>query len=249
MSLRGTGFPTVALSVAMLLSGCATTSVEVERESAVRVPQPSVVLVHRFGANLSEVTENQSVFQQGFDATQSTTTSERDAGIASGVSERMADELVARIAKMGLAARRADAGTDVPSDALVITGYFVDIDEGNRLRRLVIGFGAGQSTLDAEGQLRHPSGSGYETLLAFKTHADSGEMPGAAVTMGAGAAAQGAVTGGMAVANVAVSGVKGVRSEVDAMAGRSADRAAEVLSEFFARNGWIAPDRVQKPLL
>jgi len=51
-----------------------------------------------------------------------------------------------------------------------------------------------------------PSDGAFRTLLAFKTHADSGEMPGAAVTMGAGAAAQGAVTAGMAAANVAVGG-------------------------------------------
>ena len=73
-------------------------------------------------------------------------------------------------------------------------------------------------------------------------------MPGAAVTMGAGAAAQGGATAGMAAANVAAGGVKGYRSQVDAMAGRSADRAAQYLSEFFAREGWIPPDKFQKPL-
>ncbi len=39
-------------------------------------------------------------------------------------------------------------------------------------------------------------------------------MPGAAITMGAGAAAQGAVTGGMAAANVAATGIKGCRTSL-----------------------------------
>ena len=119
--------------------------------------------------------------------------------------------------------------------------------KGNRLRRRVIGFGAGQSKLDT--QVLAPSGSGYPTLLEFKTHTDSGEMPGAAVTMGAGAAAQGTVTAGMAAANVAVSGVKTYRTAMGAMASRSADKAAAYLSEFFASQGWISPDMVKKPLL
>jgi hypothetical protein len=109
----------------------------------------------------------------------------------------------------------------------VITGRFVDIDEGNRAARFVIGLGAGQSKVDAQVQVLAPSGGGFRTVLEFNTHADSGEMPGAAVTIGAGAAAQGGVTAGMAAANVAAGGVKGYRSGVESMAGRSADRSAE----------------------
>ncbi len=33
------------------------------------------------------------------------------------------------------------------------------------------------------------------------------------------------------------------------MAGRSADKAVEYRSQFFARQGWISPDKVKKPLL
>ncbi len=48
-------------------------------------------------------------------------------------------------------------------------------------------------------------------------------MPGAAVTMGAGAAAQGTVTASMAAANAAATGIKGYRSQLDAMAKRTTD--------------------------
>jgi hypothetical protein len=63
--------------------------------------------------------------------------------------------------------------------------------------------------------------------------------------MGAGAAAQGGVTAGMAAANVAVGGVKAYRSDVERMAGRSADEAVAYLSEYFAKQGWISPDKVK----
>ena len=53
----------------------------------------------------------------------------------------------------------------------------------------------------------------------------------------------------MAAANVAATGFKGYRTQVDVMAKRTADRASDYLSRFFARQGWISPDKVTKPLL
>jgi hypothetical protein len=109
--------------------------------------------------------------------------------------------------------------------------------------------GAGASRVDTEGQVYHAgqAGQGPRTkLLEFTTHADSGKMPGAAVTMGAGAAAQGGATAGMAVANAAVGGVKTYRSEVERMAANSSEQATAYLSEYFGKQGWIAADRVRK---
>jgi len=43
--------------------------------------------------------------------------------------------------------------------------------------------------------------------------------------------------------------VKAYRSDVERMAGQSADKAVQYLSQFFARQGWISPDKVTQPLL
>jgi hypothetical protein len=83
-------------------------------------------------------------------------------------------------------------------------------------------------------------------LLDFTTESDSGKLPGAAPMLGVGAAAQGGVTAGMAVANAAVSGVKTYKSDVAWMAAASGDQAVRYLSEFFARQGWIRADQVRK---
>jgi len=239
-----------ATVLALTVAGCASTTVQPEQETFVtNLPLPSIVLVYKFAVASSEVTANQSLFNRVYDATQSTTTSERDAAIGQQVATSLADALVTQINDLGLVAMRADNQTDVSPTALVLTGQFIDINEGNRLRRLVIGFGAGASKVDTQVQLLAPSGGRFRTLLDFKTHAESGKMPGAAVTMGAGAAAQGAVTGGMVAANVAMGGVKAYKSEVDQLAGQTADKVAQFLSQFFAQEGWIPPDRVKKPLL
>ena len=67
---------------------------------------------------------------------------------------------------------------------------------------------------------------------------------GALVTAGAGAAAQGGVTAGMAAANVGVGAVKSYRSAMGQMTARSAEQAVAYLSEFFSKQGWIVPDKV-----
>ena len=230
--------------------GCAKTTVQPQKEAfAIGLPTPGVVLVYRFAVNQNDVSENQSIFQKAYNAAGSTTENERTTEIGRQVAERLAEDLTAKIKDLGLRAQVANRGTYIPSDALVITGTFLDIDEGNRLRRLVVGFGAGGSTLDTQVRVLAPAGNGHRSLLEFSTHADSGHMPGAAATMGAGAAAQGAVTGGMVAANAAVGGVKAYRSEIEQLAGRSADKMADYLADFFARQGWISFDKVKEPQL
>src|SRR5207245_5566496 len=98
-----------------------------------------------------------------------------------------------------------------------VPGAFGDIRERNRPRQLVIGLGAGEATIDAKMRLTVWSGNADTILARFETHVDSGEMPGAAITMGAGAAAQGGVTAGMAVGNAGISGVKADPSTDDPM--------------------------------
>jgi hypothetical protein len=48
---------------------------------------------------------------------------------------------------------------------------------------------------------------------------------------------------------VAVGGVKTYRTAMGAMAGRSADKAAAFLSQYFAGEGWIPQSKVKKSLL
>ena len=107
--------------LAILLTACASTRVEVENEAADVGGRPPVVLVQRFGWNVDEVTENQGFIQQTIDASQSTTANQRSAEIARQVSERLADELVGWISSFGLDARRWRPGDDVPRDGLLIT--------------------------------------------------------------------------------------------------------------------------------
>lgn len=231
---------------AVAVSACARTTVtpQYERPEAA-LQRPDRILVYDFAATAQQVQEDQGFFQSMLNSTEVSTQSEREQEIGRQVANRLSEDLVAGIQSLGLPAERARSRTMVPPNALIISGAFVNIDEGNRLHRLVIGFGVGQSVVDTRVRVVSFTRSSYRSVLDFSTHADSGTMPGAAVTMGAGAAATGGVSAGMAVANAGVTGVRTYRSTTEAAAGRTADQAVAYLSEFFFKQGWISSDRVR----
>ena len=74
-------------------------------------------------------------------------------------------------------------------------------------------------------------------VLAFKTHADSGKMPGAAVMGPAGAAAG----GGAAVvvgANAAMGAAKGYTSSMGVFAAKTSKEILKSLTNYFTQIGW-----------
>lgn len=62
--------------------------------------------------------------------------------------DQMADTLVADLRKAGVDARRLPAGAAPPAQGWLVRGVFLDVDEGNRLRRSMVGFGAGASEIE-----------------------------------------------------------------------------------------------------
>ena len=237
------------LTMTSVLGGCAQTTVQPQLAPppAVSLPRPDRIIVFNFAVTPGEVTENQGFFQGVVDRFGSTSEFERVQGIGQDAANSFAEELVKRINNLGLPVERGQRGMPLPANALLISGQFLDVNEGNRLARTVVGFGLGASTMDTQVQVYAPSNTGYRMVLEFKTHADSGEMPGVAVTGPAGAAAAGGLTAGVTAANLAAGGIKGYRSSVGPMASRSANQAADYLSQFFAQNGWISPNQVTQP--
>lgn len=96
--------------------------------------------------------------------------------------DALATNLVADLSHAGVTAQRLPANVPVPVEGLVVRGIFTQVDEGNRIRRAVIGFGAGAAKMDLYvevSDLAHPG----EPLYSFAHQGSSGKMPGAVVTM------------------------------------------------------------------
>jgi hypothetical protein len=84
---------------------------------------------------------------------------------------------------LGFPAERIAPGAALPSSGWLITGRFVSVDPGNRAERAVIGFGAGAATTEVSVDVDRLAPGSETPVLRFGTQADSGKMPGAAVTM------------------------------------------------------------------
>jgi len=234
--------------IAVCVGACARTVVRPETEmQGFGLPRPQEILVCNFALTGAEAAENQGPVKKMDNETSGTSEGERDREIGRQVANALGEELVRGLRDLGFTVERRPRGTPIGRHQLLIDGEFRDVDKGNRLERLVIGFGAGASKVDTEVHVYY--GAGRRKLLDFRTHADSGKMPGAAATMGAGAAVGGGITAGMAAASAAEGIVKEYHSEVERMGGHSADQAVAYLSEFFAKQGWIRPDQVKRPKL
>ena len=157
----------------------------------------------------------------------------------------MADRLVDDLRKYGLPAEHA-VTAEAPGTSLLVLGQIVAIDQGNRTRRILIGLGAGKSSVSADMQLYYQApGLPPRFMTAYQAQADSGRMPGAAETMGGGA-----VAGSLASSTV-VSGAMHATSETRRAsdpreASRLADGLAREIGEFAVSMGWIPPAALQR---
>jgi Domain of unknown function (DUF4410) len=229
----------------LLIVGCAKTNVQDTYEIAnTGMPTPNPVLIYNFAVSPEDIQQNSGIFAKIQRNIKNSDQTAEQNQLAREVSDAMATELTQKITALGLNAIRADQSLRVTPGSILITGYFVNIDEGNQLRRNVIGLGMGKSSIDSKVSVLAPSPSGNQELIAFDAHADSGDMPGAAV-MGPAGAAAGAGTTAVIATNAAMGGIKSYKSASAQQAKKMADKIAAQLAKYFAQQGWINPELAQ----
>ena len=219
--------------------GCASTDVGMSSQYGGALPRPQQILIFPFATSPEEVQLDWSPTAVGAWKLQGLSSGAERQQVAHAVAEALAKRLVTKVQAFGLPARLVEG--DVPAPAgptLAISGQFLSIDEGNRAERVVIGLGAGSSTVRTAVQVSELFPEGRRLVDQFDVDAKSGRKPGAAETMGMGAAA-----GHLAV-SAAVTAAGAVAAEafgydVDADAERTAAKIATVLQSLFQRQGWI----------
>jgi len=73
--------------------------------------------------------------------------SRTDSSLRSFRLEALSSSLVEDLRSIGLNAYHLSANERLPTEGWLVSGGFVQMDEGNRLRRAIIGFGSGGTTL------------------------------------------------------------------------------------------------------
>ncbi len=222
------------LPVLALLVGCASAGVT-NRQSFVpdsEIQRPSLVVVHDFAISAGDVVVD--TFGPQFAGSEGDV--EQRSQLARDAQEHLAGAIVAKLRERGIPADRA-SGAPVPLNALVLKGQFLTVSEGDQLKRMTIGFGAGASEIRIRAQVFQARPSGLVRLREAEAVSSGSKMPGMAAPVGVGAAA------GRAATSAIVSGGLNVVREVRGSVGADLDRMAEEIADraktYYESRGWL----------
>jgi len=230
-----------------IVAGCAPTNVQQEKMDAAQLERPSLILVYDFAVTPQEVELDKGLsadIMQKYEQHKGETRTAEEIKVGHKVADALAEELVKKIRSFGLWAERGFGAPYGKEKDLMVKGQLLSVDEGNRTERVVIGLGAGRTSIQANVQVYEMTPEGKKEVDALRGTAKSGDKPGMGEMMGLGAIA------GHLLASTVVSGALSATSEmtsatVEADAKRLAEKVAADLGKFFVDQGWIPPDAVK----
>ncbi len=220
------------------LAGCARTSAENVNVLAVGLPRPQMIYVHDFAVSADTVALDSALGARALEMAKGTATEDR-IKIGQEIARIVTTNLVDEIRQRGLPAAVAPGAAPVPGPSLSVEGQYLSVDEGNRLKRMVVGFGAGASEVRTLVQVYETTNEGRRLVEDFYVTVLSPRKPGLGPMAGAGAAAGRAAASAATSAGISVLGARSQTVEADAK--HAAEEIAKVLAKFFAEQGWIAP--------
>jgi hypothetical protein len=95
----------------------------------------------------------------------------------------LAEDVTRKLKSKGLPARRRDMNVPLPKSGWLVGGALLSVDEGNRRRRAVLGFGLGASDAKLHVAVADLSQGGIPSAEDMLVDAQSGRMPGGVVTL------------------------------------------------------------------
>lgn len=224
----------LAVLIAAFGFGCAGGSVEpgAQYTKGESLPRPPVVLVYDFAVDPADVDVDN--LGPNFVSGEALTSERLQQGRA--VAQALSEELVTEMVKLGITARRAGGSTNVPMHALAVKGQFVSIEEGDQIKRVVVGFGAGGGGLQAHVQVYQQTKTGLKPISEAKGEAHGRKTPGvagpAAVAAGAG------MFVGLVVSSTVTAGSE-LKGDMDTHVKDLAEEFAERAEKFYKGQGWL----------
>jgi hypothetical protein len=229
---------TAAMLLAM--SACAPTKIGPSQSyQGSSLPRPDIVIVSDFVAAPGKVKLDSGLGARLRDLASDTSPQAQQTEDARKVTAAISKVLLEEIRKLGLpAVQSSDPAAQAGANRLLVSGQILSIDEGNRTRRNLIGLGAGKSEVQARADIYYAAnGAAPIEVESFVATAESSRKPGAAETMGVGAAT-GRVAESAAV-GVGTDLAPALSGDVEADGERMAKAIAKQLAPFFANQGWI----------
>jgi len=230
-----------AAGLSIVAFGCASAKINMLSKPSKLVVEPDFVLVNTFAVASSDIKVDSSAAAQAMRSSDNMTQAELESKIGTQVANAMADGIVENLRTAGIKAVRAGQGWEPTAKTLVLSGKFVQVNQGNQTMRVIIGFGMGSGDIKA---LIDCSQDGK--LIASAMVTTSGSLkPGLLVPVAGGAAA------GTLLVTSAVAGGATVVSEtymatLNADAQRAAKDVAKRIVQGYINHGWATPAALDK---
>lgn len=165
-------------ALALSLAACSTAAVTSDVALAPNLrSRPAMIYVAQFDLPDSAIQSESPMARRPLHAW-------REQSQAHALVADMEQDVVTDLVKKGLSAQRLAPGGPLPRSGWIVQGTILRIDEGDRVRRAVVGFGKGQTDLQVEVAIDDLSTTEQPApLYRMQTGAQSGKSPGAVVTL------------------------------------------------------------------
>jgi len=192
----------VAIGAAALLSGigCQSTSPALPPPHPRSVPRPRSprlavpfwqptrpVVVHDFAFDVAQLHTDQGIVASREGPAKrvlgNLRPEEKPADKAAHLASLLSETIAKELTDLKIPATRAPRGAPLPADGFVVVGEFLEVDEGNRLKRAVVGFGAGSTEVLVQVAVYDLAQSREHPILVYGTGADSKPTPGGVVSL------------------------------------------------------------------
>ena len=212
------------VTIGLMLTGCA--SISVQPETAVATQQmPQKVYVEAFSTAKGEF----NVDREGADLVAFKTDLQKM--MTTGITVDLSKRLIPAVA----------AGMISPSqreNAWLIRGEFLRVNQGSRLLRGAVGFGAGATKFETRVEVYDLSTGDPKPFLTFSTTGGSNAEPGALPTL---------ATDPLSLVIEAAGGAGNVAHGVTEDTERTAREITAELSDYMYRSGWIPESKWIQP--
>ena len=179
----------VASSFFFLLIGCAGPSLSLDKARIETLQQPStqpvkpaIVYVEPFDLGGTVVTPNHALLTQHRSLLLNGS-SDAAATHAAQLSDVLTRAVLEQLTRDGLPAQRFTPGGPLPNRGWLVAGKVLTVDEGNRLRRAVIGFGQGASDAQLYVAVSDLTKTESPPFTELDVDSSTGKAPGAVVTL------------------------------------------------------------------
>jgi hypothetical protein len=151
------------------------------------------------------------------------------AALAQQVQKSFSQSLINDLKKSNIDAQRSSEVDDASGSFLIVSGEMTAIDEGNKVKRVMVGLGRGGSVVQTHVTISSVVHGHATVVLELNLKSESGKKLGALETMGGGSLALSAAEGD----------VSDRRSSVQADASRMAKGVAKQVQDIMVDQKWM----------